>query len=119
MTISDKIFELLKEKNMTQKEFSKLTGIAESSISDWKRKHTNPSADCILPICKALSISPDELLSGTKNEGEKKRQVDYYIVTIDSAEGQLIESYQGLDTQSRGRLEGYLKAINELAKASK
>ena len=31
-TISDKIFELLKEKGMSQKEFAQRTGIAESSI---------------------------------------------------------------------------------------
>lgn len=37
-TISDKIFELLKEKRMSQKEFAQRTGIAESSISDWKKK---------------------------------------------------------------------------------
>ena len=34
-TISDRIFELLKEKGMSQKEFSLRTGIAESSITDW------------------------------------------------------------------------------------
>ena len=38
MTISEKIFQLLEEKGMSQKEFSERTGIAQSSISDWKRK---------------------------------------------------------------------------------
>ena len=38
-TVSDKIFELLKERNMSQKEFSQRTGIAESTISDWKKKN--------------------------------------------------------------------------------
>lgn len=46
-TISDKIFELLKEKGMSQKEFAERTGIAESSISDWKKKRTNPVSDKI------------------------------------------------------------------------
>ena len=50
-TISDKIFELLKEKGMSQKEFAQRTGIAESSISDWKQKRTNPVSDKILIIC--------------------------------------------------------------------
>ena len=39
-TISDKIFELLKEKGMSQKEFAQRTGIAESSISDWRDNNT-------------------------------------------------------------------------------
>ena len=63
-TISDRIFEKLKEKGMSQKEFSLKTGIAESSISDWKKKHTNPVSDKILIICEVLDISPYELLSG-------------------------------------------------------
>ena len=53
-TISDKIFELLKEKGMSQKEFAQRTGIAESSISDWKKKRTNPVSDKILIICEVL-----------------------------------------------------------------
>ena len=38
MTISENIFELLKRRGMSQKEFSERTGIAQSTISDWKRK---------------------------------------------------------------------------------
>lgn len=39
-TVSDRIFELLKEKGMSQKEFAAKTGIAGSTISDWKKKKT-------------------------------------------------------------------------------
>ena len=60
-TVSDRIFELLKERKMSQKEFSKKTGIAESTISDWKKKRTNPVSDKILIIrliisCPGLNI---------------------------------------------------------------
>ena len=50
--ISEKIFELILRNGMTQKEFSEETGISQSTISDWKRKGTNPSADKILKICE-------------------------------------------------------------------
>ena len=43
MNISGKIFELIREKGMTQKEFGKRTGIPQSTISDWKSKKLNPS----------------------------------------------------------------------------
>ena len=48
---------------MRQKEFSEWTGISQSTISDWKRKKTNPSADKILKICEVLGVTPYELLS--------------------------------------------------------
>ena len=63
-TVSDRIFELLKERKMSQKEFSKKTGIAESTISDWKKKRTNPVSDKILIICEVESSVPREVFSG-------------------------------------------------------
>ena len=42
---------------LSQKEFSEQTGISQSTISDWKRKKTNPSADKILKICEVLHIN--------------------------------------------------------------
>ena len=41
---------------MSQKEFSEKTGIAQSSISDWKRKKTNPVSEKILIICSVLDV---------------------------------------------------------------
>lgn len=42
MIISKRIFKLLKVKKISQKEFSEKTRISPSTISDWKRKKTNP-----------------------------------------------------------------------------
>ena len=73
-TISDRIFELLKERNMSQKEFAQKTGIAESTISDWKKKKTNPVSDKILIICEVLGVTPYDLLSGAEHTGERSRE---------------------------------------------
>ena len=62
MIISERIFELLDEKGISQKEFSDKKGIAQSTISDWKRKHTNPSADKLLIISQILKVPVTELL---------------------------------------------------------
>ncbi len=45
MTISDRIFERLKQINMTQKVFSEETRISQSTISEWKSKRTNPTSE--------------------------------------------------------------------------
>lgn len=111
MTISEKIFELLKERGMSQKEFSEKTGIAQSSISDWKRKKTNPVSEKILIISEVLGVTPYELLSGTEDVGARSNTVDYYVVSKESDLGVLIEQYQGLGTMDKGRLLGYLQAI--------
>ena len=54
MTIGERIFNIMEDRDMTQLEFSRLTGIAQSTISDWKRKRTNPASDKILIICEVL-----------------------------------------------------------------
>ncbi len=66
MLISERIFEMLTEKGISQKEFSEQTGISQSTISDWKRKKTNPASDKIMLICDVLNITPYELLSGVE-----------------------------------------------------
>ena len=113
-TVSDRIFELLKEKKMSQKEFAKRTGIAESSISDWKRKRTNPVSDKILIICEVLEVTPYELLSGAEHMGNRSRDCDTYIISKGTELGMLVESYQRLDADMQKRLMGYMAALNEM-----
>lgn len=114
-TISDRIFELLKEQKMSQKEFAKRTGIAESSISDWKKKRTNPVADKILIISEVLGVSPYDLLSGAENAGGRSRENKLYVISKDSELGKLVETYQSLDQTMQRRLMGYLEALSELS----
>lgn len=112
MTISERIFKILKEKSITQKEFSEKTGIPQSTISDWKHKHINPSAEKIMIICDVLDISPSELLTGTSNE---KWNVDYVIVSKGSDEYLLLEQIRNLPQGTMERIQGYLKALQEMA----
>lgn len=115
MLISERIYKYLEEKKMTQIEFSQKTGISQSTISDWRRKGTNPSADKIMIICEVLNITPYELLSGTENKKLKEyKQTDYVMVDRKSKEYDLIETYQNLDLDARKRLEGYLKALKDM-----
>lgn len=64
MKISENIFNIMEQKGMTQLELSEKTGINQSTISDWKTKKTNPAANKIMIICKALKVSPKKLLEG-------------------------------------------------------
>ena len=48
MIISERIFYIMGQKNMTQLELSRRTGIATSNISDWKKKKTNPKAELLV-----------------------------------------------------------------------
>ena len=62
MKIYEKIFDRLDELHMSQMELSRRTGIATSTISDWRKKKINPQADKIVSICRALDMSLVDLL---------------------------------------------------------
>lgn len=111
MIISERIFRLLEEQEISQKTFSDRTGIAQSTISDWKRKKTNPAADKILIICEVLGITPDELLSGAECMGD--RQVSYIRIGKGTDEYALVEQYRSLKPSDKGRILGYLQAVQE------
>ena len=91
---------------MSQKEFAAKTGIAESTISDWKKKKTNPVSDKILIISEVLGVSPYELLSGAEHIGMRSRQNMTYVVDRTTDLGTLIETYQKLDAAQQNRLMG-------------
>lgn len=114
MTISERIFERLEQLDMTQKELSKRTGIKETAISEWRKKKTNPSSEKIMPICEALNVTPEWLLSGIDAAGSRKDHMDYFIVNKDTEIGKLISCYNELDPSFRERVMGYAQAFNSL-----
>ena len=115
-TISDRIFELLKERGMSQKSFAQKTGIAESTISDWKKKKTNPVSDKILIISETLGVTPYELLSGAEHTGSRSKKNATYVVDKGTELGALIETYQSMDTEDQKRLIGYMQALIDMKK---
>lgn len=108
MTISDRIFERLSQIAMTQKEFAELTGIKQSTISEWKKKRTNPSSDKILAICRVLEVSPEWLLSGN----EPVAVTGHYVIDIQTRTGQMVEMLNKLDKSQIDRVLGYLEALS-------
>lgn len=115
MTISEKIFNLLEVRGMSQKEFSERTGIAQSTISDWKRKKTDPVSEKILIICEVLGVTPYELLNATEGKGKRGRRSEVIMLDRFSEAGQVMETYLGMDEKMQQRLLGYMKALQEFS----
>jgi transcriptional regulator with XRE-family HTH domain len=65
MTTSERIFALMRQKNITAAGLSRETGIPTSNISDWKKGKSNPSSEAVAKIANFLSVSTDYLLCRT------------------------------------------------------
>ena len=89
MNIYEKIFTRLEELHMSQIELSRRTGIATSTISDWRKKKINPQADKLVAICKALNMSLVDLICDEEDKSNEILTADYVVddqIIIDSIE---------------------------------
>ena len=117
MIISERIFKILKDKNMSQNAFAKKVGLASSTISDWKTKKTNPSADKIIDICKVLNVTPEQLLTG---EGIDDNCIEYKPTSTSSkqefskADIRIMKDIHELKEAQRKRLLKYIDALKQI-----
>lgn len=119
MIISERIFKILEDKNMSQNAFAKQVGLASSTISDWKTKKTNPSADKIMDICMVLEVTPEQLLTG---KGIDEDYIEYKPKKIKSepeiskADMRIIEDIHGMKDAQRKRLMKFMEALKQIEK---
>lgn len=57
-----KIKDIRKNKNITQKELSELTGISQSFISEMEKGKYECNVALLCKLCKALKCSPNDLI---------------------------------------------------------
>ncbi len=60
------IAEERKSKEFTQRELADKLGISDKTISKWERGNGFPEISLLLPLCKELEITVNELLSGER-----------------------------------------------------
>lgn len=65
------IYELRKEKSMTQQDLAELLGVTNKAVSKWERGEGYPEITLIPVIAQSLDVTVDELLHGEKNDSKK------------------------------------------------
>lgn len=104
MNIYEKIFARLEEINMSQIELARRTGIATSTISDWRKKQINPQADKLVAICKALDMSLVDLLCDEEDKKNEFSRADYVV-----GEQFIIDSIMMSSGEMKRRVFSYLE----------
>lgn len=109
MTISERLFEVMKQQNISIPELSRMTGISRHTIFDWQRRGTNPGSDKIMIICEALQITPEELLIGTSGE------IDVIeIYNPDDLDSQIMKGSRLLSYRQKRRLLAYMSMLQNM-----
>ncbi len=60
--IGSRIRMYREERGLNQKQLAKLIGVSNSRVSNWEQGLNRPDADIIADICRALQVSPSDLL---------------------------------------------------------
>lgn len=75
MSIGGKLYELRKEKGLSQEEVADKLNVSRQTVSKWETDQSMPEFDKIVPICELYSITADELLMGIKKEEKNAENV--------------------------------------------
>lgn len=79
----EKVLKLVEQKGITQKELSRRSGIAESSISRYLHSEKMPRMDVVINFAKALEVETEYLL----DEKEKSESAYNTIATAVARKG--------------------------------
>lgn len=133
MTISSRIFALLKEQSKTQTALATYIGIRVATVSAWKAQNTDPSANLLEKIAEFFGVSVDYLVTGKEYAPSPSQTVNQGIfgdrnhnntVTINGnvplevseIEGELLKVCASLDIRRKNALLTYAyKLENEMS----
>ena len=64
------LYELRKEKRMTQAELADKLGVSNKAVSKWETGDAMPETGLLLPISRIFNVTVDELLNGKRINDE-------------------------------------------------
>ena len=68
MDLGKNLYNLRKNKNLSQEEVAEKLNVTRQTISKWETNESKPDFDKILPICELFNITTEELLIGINTE---------------------------------------------------
>ena len=102
--------ELCKKNGVTPYKVGKETGIATSTLSDWKTGKSTPKQDKLKKIADFLNVSVDYLMTG------QEPQIDY-LYTNENAEFLIEVTRMAKDRDFVARMRKYMELLNDSRKS--
>lgn len=96
MTITERLFDTAKRKNLKQTDLANALGIKPQLINNWKTRGTTPPMEYLPAICEVLDISWEYLIVGEES-------AEHYT----EDEKRLIEQYRKLDSNNKSEVLQY------------
>jgi len=73
MSLGERLYELRKEKHLSQEQVAEQLNVTRQTISKWETDESKPDFDKIVPICNLYGISTELLLIGDTGNTENSK----------------------------------------------
>lgn len=106
--IIQRILRLLDEKSLKMADLCRHLGINTSTMTNWKKRNTDPPAKYIIPICEFLNVDCEFLLSGQQKKNSE-------IFSKEDSEWLSLLHQLPLEKrlEFKGELKGYIRRLDE------
>ena len=68
MTFGERLLAYRNAVNLSQEKLAERVGVTRQTVSKWETNQSVPDFDKILPLCEALGLTTEELITGEKEE---------------------------------------------------
>lgn len=82
MVTVERIFQIMKEQNLSAKDFAKKVGLSQGNITDWKTGRAKPSTEALIKISNAYNISVDYLIGKSNLKVPLSKYNDFVLSNI-------------------------------------
>ena len=103
--------QLMEDKNISQNKLAEMTGITQSSISDWANGKYKPRQDKVYLLSEALKVSPAYLLGYTDN-----KNLDQHISTAENENLNML--FNKLNDEGKDKVLNYTQDLVDSGKYS-
>ena len=104
--LQNKLAELRRERNMSQKEFSKVFNVAQNTISQWEQGKRNMDTEILIKLADFFQVTTDYLLGRSETVSHPARSFD-----LSASEKLLVKKYRTLPPLSKETLDTVLESL--------
>ena len=91
-----RIFELRKERGLSQREAAKIFGVSQGTFNNWENSNTQPSIEQLISIARFFEVSVDYLIGNADDAG-----VINLISTLTPEQREVISLFSALPESAR------------------
>ncbi len=103
MDVLDRIVELRRERGWSEYRLAEESGITQSTISSWYRRHMTPSIPSLSKICDAFDITLSQFFFEDTE----------HTVYLNDVQTDLLKSAEKLNKEQMALLTAFLEALNK------